>query len=88
MISKQLTSELVKKYGKNEKDSGSTKVQIALLTFDIESLKSHFKNNPKDNHSKRGFMAKISKRKSLLSYLKAKDYQGYLDLIADLKIRK
>ncbi|MDJ1645570.1 30S ribosomal protein S15 [Mycoplasma phocimorsus] len=88
MISKELTSELVKKYGKNEKDSGSTKVQIALLTHDIESLKSHFKNNPKDNHSKRGFMAKISKRKTLLSYLKAKDFQGYLNLIADLKIRK
>lgn len=88
MLTKKVKSNIVKKFGKNEKDTGAIEVQIALLTQDIEKLKPHFKNNPKDNHSKRGFMAKINKRKSLLLYLKKNNYDGYVSLIATLGLRK
>ncbi|QJR43925.1 30S ribosomal protein S15 [Mycoplasma miroungirhinis] len=88
MITKEKKLELIKKFGKNEKDSGSIEVQIAILTEDIESLKKHFQTNKKDLHSMRGFMAKVNHRKSLLSYLKANDQNAYFKLIQELKIRK
>lgn len=88
MLTKKVKTNIVKKFGKTEKDTGAIEVQIALLTSDIEKLKPHFKSNPKDNHSKRGFMAKINKRKSLLAYLKNTNYDSYLKLIAELGLRK
>ncbi|MBU4691288.1 30S ribosomal protein S15 [Mycoplasma zalophi] len=88
MITKEKKLELIKKFGKNEKDSGSIEVQIAILTEDIESLKNHFQTNKKDLHSMRGFMAKVNHRKSLLAYLKSNDQNAYLKLIQELKIRK
>lgn len=79
---------LVKKYGKNEKDTGNAFVQIALLTHDIEKLKPHFQANPKDFHSRRGFLAKITQRKTLLAYLKKNDPETYLKCLEEFKLRK
>ena len=80
--------EIVKKYQKDAKDTGSTEVQVALLTADIVSLTEHMKANKKDHHSRRGLLAKVNKRRSLLTYLKNKDLQRYQDLIASLGLRK
>lgn len=88
MVSSKTKQELIKKFGKNEKDSGSIEVQIAILTEDIENLKSHFTKNPKDLHSKRGFIAKIEQRKKYLEYLKVHNYDSYASLIKKLNIRK
>ncbi|QCZ36756.1 30S ribosomal protein S15 [Mycoplasma nasistruthionis] len=88
MVNKARKAELVAKYGKNAKDTGAAEVQIAILTEDIESLKPHFKNNPKDNHSRRGFLAKISQRKTLLRNLKENNFEAYSKLIDELNIRK
>ncbi|UUD37136.1 30S ribosomal protein S15 [Mycoplasmopsis californica] len=88
MLTKDTKAKLVQKFGKDKKNTGAIEVQIALLTQDIETLKPHFQANPKDNHSKRGFMAKINKRKSLLAYLKRTNYDSYAKLIAELGIRK
>ncbi|MEE3928353.1 30S ribosomal protein S15 [Mycoplasmopsis ciconiae] len=88
MISSAKKAELVKKYGKNDKDTGSTFVQIAILTEDIETLKPHFLNNPKDNHSRRGFMAKISKRRVLLNHLRESDINEYNRCLTEFGLRK
>ncbi|UUD36414.1 30S ribosomal protein S15 [Mycoplasmopsis citelli] len=88
MVTKEKKAELVAKYGKNPKDTGNAFVQIAILTEDIELLKPHFQNNPKDNHSKRGFLAKIAKRKVLLQHLKKTNPAEYLKCLEELKIRK
>lgn len=88
MVSKQRRAEIVTQFGGNAKNSGTMAVQIALLTEDIENLKPHFANNPKDLHSKRGFIAKIERRKKYLNYLKSTDYEAYATLIKQLKLRK
>lgn len=88
MVSSERKKELIKEFGKNEKNSGSIEVQIAILTEDIENLKPHFQKNPKDLHSKRGFIAKIEQRKKYLEYLKEKDFDSYSTLIKKLNIRK
>ena len=71
-LSKSSTSDIVKKYGSNDKDTGSTAVQIALLSKRIEDLQKHFKDHKKDNHSRTGLLQIVSDRKKLLSYLKKK----------------
>lgn len=88
MVSKEKKAELVLKYGKNAKDTGSTFVQIAILTEDIEKLKPHFLANTKDNHSRRGFMAKISKRRLLLQHLKKTNADEYAKCLQELNLRK
>ncbi|WP_025755266.1 30S ribosomal protein S15 [Mycoplasmopsis cricetuli] len=88
MVSKEKKAELIAKYGKNAKDTGNSFVQIAILTEDIELLKPHFQKNPKDNHSKRGFLAKISQRKVLLQHLKKTNPAEYLRCLKELNIRK
>ena len=80
--------ELVKEFGKNEKDSGRTEVQIAILTEEINNLTEHLKVNKHDYHSKRGLLMKVGKRRSLLDYLKDKDVVKYRELIKKLNIRK
>ncbi|OYD26919.1 small subunit ribosomal protein S15 [Mycoplasma testudineum] len=80
--------KVVSEFGGSEKNTGSTEVQIAILTHDIERLKVHFQVNKKDKHSMRGFLAKIAKRKKLLSYLQKNNYDSYLNLISKLGIRK
>lgn len=88
MVSKERKAELIKEFGGSDKNSGSIEVQIAILTEDIENLKPHFTKNPKDLHSKRGFIAKIEQRKKYLEYLKEKNYDSYAALIKKLNIRK
>lgn len=88
MVSKERKAQLIQEFGGNNKNSGAMEVQIAILTEDIEKLKPHFLKNPKDLHSKRGFIAKIEKRKKYLAYLKENNYESYVTLIKKLNIRK
>ena len=87
-VTKERKAELIKKFGKSEKNSGSTEAQIAVLTERINDLTEHFKVHIHDYHSKRGLQMMVGKRRSLLDYLKAKDVEAYRDLIAKLNIRK
>ena len=87
-ITKERKAELVKRFGKNEQDSGNTKVQIAILTDEINDLTEHLKVHIHDFHSKRGLLMKVGKRRSLLDYLKDSDVVAYRELIKELNIRK
>jgi small subunit ribosomal protein S15 len=79
--------DIVKKYQMHEKDRGSTKVQVALLTARINDLTGHFRAHKKDHHSRRGLLKMVGQRRSLLDYLKRNDIEGYRALIADLGLR-
>ena len=87
-LSKERKAELVKKFGKNEKDTGSIQVQVALLTEQIKALTAHLKKNHKDDASKRGLMILVGQRRSLLDYLIRTDRDAYLKLIVELGLRK
>ncbi|MDR1698065.1 MAG: 30S ribosomal protein S15 [Erysipelotrichaceae bacterium] len=87
-LKKEQISEIIKMFGKDEKDTGSTPVQIALLTAQIKELTAHLKTHPKDHHSHRGLMVLIGQRKSLLAYLSSSDYAKYLEVIEKLGLRK
>ena len=87
-ITKEQVAELTKKYGSSETDTGSASVQIAILTTRINALTDHLKSHAKDNHSRRGLLAMVSKRRKLLDYIKERNPQQYLDLISSLQIRK
>jgi len=77
----------VRKYGQHEKDSGSTPVQVALLTERINSLTEHFRVHSKDYHGQRGLLKMVSKRRCLLEYLKRTDLERYRQLIDELGLR-
>ncbi|WP_157216704.1 30S ribosomal protein S15 [Flavisphingomonas formosensis] len=79
---------LIKEHARAEGDTGSPEVQVALLTERINNLTEHFKSHAKDNHSRRGLLMLVNKRRSLLDYLKRKDGTRYSDLIAKLGLRK
>ena len=79
--------EIVKAYGKNEKDTGSAAVQIAMMSQKISELTEHLKSNKKDFATKRGLLMMVGRRKGLLSYLKSKDLEGYRSLVKKLGIR-
>ncbi len=81
-------AEIVKEFGKNEADTGSTEVQIALLTEKINHLTNHLRVHKKDFHSRLGLLKMVGQRKRLLAYLTKKDLNGYRELIAKLGIRK
>ena len=81
-------ADIVKKYGKNEKDTGSVETQIALLTEKITELTEHLKVNAKDFQGKRGLLMMVGKRKRLLSYLKDRNLEDYRKLIKALNIRE
>ena len=87
-ISKERKAELVKQFGKNEKDTGATEVQIAILTEEINNLTEHLKNHIHDFHSKRGLQMMVGKRRSLLDYLKKNDVVSYRNTIEALGLRK
>ena len=87
-ISKDEKAKIINKFGKTKNDTGSLEVQIALLTTDIEKLKPHFQEHKKDLHSKRGFIAKIERRKKYLSHLKNENFDAYSKLIKELGLRK
>ncbi len=86
-ISKERAAEIIKEYGKSENDSGSTEVQIAILTERITNLTEHLQVHRKDNHTRRGLMMLIGKRRGLLKYLKDRDIDTYRQLIKKLAIR-
>ena len=79
--------EIVKTYGKNEKDTGSTAVQVAMMSQKISELTEHLKSNQKDFATKRGLLMMVGKRKRLLSYLKSQNLDEYRELIKKLGIR-
>ena len=80
--------EIVEDFGKNNIDTGSTEVQVALLTKKINELSEHFKIHKKDHHSRRGLLGMINNRRKLLKYLKGKNEKGYQELIKKLGLRK
>ncbi len=87
-LTKERKAELVKKYGKNAKDTGSVQVQVAILTEQITALTAHLKANKKDAHGKRSLMILVGQRRSLLDYMIRTDREAYLKLIVDLNLRK
>jgi len=80
--------EIIDQFRIHEKDTGSSKVQIALLTKRINDLTNHFKVHPKDHHSRRGLLKMVGQRRRLLDYLKVKDPDQYKNLIQELGLRK
>ena len=80
--------EIIKQYGRKEGDTGSPEVQIAVLTEQINILTAHLKTHIHDNHSRRGLLILVGKRRGLLDYLKSKDEQRYVEIIKALNIRK
>ena len=81
-------TEIIQDNAQNEGDTGSPEVQVAILTERIVNLTEHFKTHKKDNHSRRGLLMMVNKRRSLLDYLKKSDQQRYADIIAKLGLRK
>lgn len=86
-MEKAKKQEIIKSFGRNDKDTGSTEVQIALLTERINHLTEHLKANPQDNHSRRGLIKLVGQRKGLLSYLENEDIEKYRELKKALNIR-
>ncbi|HEX8301208.1 30S ribosomal protein S15 [Sphingomonas sp.] len=87
-ITAERKDALIKEHGRESGDTGSPEVQIAILTERIVNLTEHFKGHAKDNHSRRGLLMMVNKRRSLLDYLKKKDATRYTDLIGKLGLRK
>ena len=87
-VSKEMKQARIKEFGVNEKDSGNTKVQIAILTDEINDLTEHLKVHKHDYHSKRGLLMKVGKRRSLLNYLLENDVKRYRDIVSKLGLRK
>ena len=87
-ITAEKKQELIQDNARESGDTGSPEVQVAILTERIVNLTEHFKTHAKDNHSRRGLLMLVNKRRSLLDYLKKKDVQRYSDLIAKLGLRK
>ena len=81
-------NEIKKKYGKNEQDSGTTEVQVAILSDRISYLTEHFKTHTKDHHSRRGLLKLVGQRRRLLDYLAKKDITRYREIIKQLGIRR
>ncbi len=81
-------NEIIAKYAQHEGDTGSPEVQIALLTERINHLNEHLKLHKHDNHSRRGLLKMVGKRRGLLDYLKAKDIERYRAIVAALELRK
>ena len=86
-ITKENKKEIILKFAINKNDTGSAEVQIAVLSKRINNLIDHFENHKHDNHSKRGLLAMVNKRKKLLSYLSKKDEIKYKEIIKKLSIR-
>ena len=85
---KEHKEQIIKHFRKTELDTGSSEVQIALLTFRIKELTEHFKVHKKDNHGRLGLVKLVNQRRNLLKYLKKKDLGSYTKLIGELGLRK
>lgn len=88
MMTKEQKTAIIKEYAAHEGDTGSPEVQIALLTYRINSLTEHLKINKKDHHSRRGLLMMVGQRRNLLAYLQKVDIERYRSIIARLGIRK
>ena len=87
-VTAERKDEIIKDHGRADKDTGSPEVQVAILTERIRNLTEHFKDHHKDNHSRRGLLVMVNKRRSLLAYLKKQDVERYNALIQKLGLRK
>jgi len=87
-LDKEQKQEIITHFGRNGVDSGSTEVQIAMLTARIEHLSQHLQEHTKDHHGRRGLLSMVGKRKRLLGYLERTDYDGYKNLIKSLGLRR
>jgi small subunit ribosomal protein S15 len=87
-LTKDNKQDVIKEFGRTNKDTGSAEVQIALLTRRIEDLTGHFKTNPKDHNSRRGLLKMVGQRRKLLNYLKRKDIEKYREILEKLSLRK
>ena len=87
-LTKLEKSNIIKTFARDEKDTGSPEVQIAILTEEINALTEHLKNNKQDKHSKRGLLIKVGKRRSLLNYLLKNDVVKYREVVKSLGLRK
>ncbi len=87
-IDTKTKQDLIKKFARKEKDTGSPEVQVAILTTRITNLSEHFKTHKKDNHSRRGLLKLVSQRRKILDYVKSKDESRYKTLIEQLGIRR
>ena len=87
-LNKEVKTKIIKDFARDEKDTGSPEVQIAILTNEINALTEHLKNNKQDKASKRGLLIKVGKRRSLLNYLVKTDVKRYRNVVAKLGLRK
>jgi small subunit ribosomal protein S15 len=87
-LTKEAKLEIVKKHGESQEDTGSTKVQVALLTQRINELTEHLRAHPKDHYSRRGLLKLVGRRRRFLNYLQKRDLEGYRALIKELGLRR
>lgn len=87
-LTKEVKQSVIKDNGRHDKDVGSPEVQVAVLTTRITQLTGHFKEHKQDNHSRRGLLTLVNKRRKLLDYLSKKDNSKYLELIKKLNLRR
>ena len=87
-LTKEQKEDIIKKYAKSENDTGSSEVQIAILTQEINELTDHLKVHIHDYHSRRGLLKKVGQRRNMLQYLAKKDIQSYREVIKKLGLRK
>ena len=87
-MTKERKNEIIATFKREEKDTGSSEVQIALLTERIKESTEHLKVHPKDNHSRRGLLKMVGKRRNLLKYLERKDVNRYREITSKLSLRK
>ena len=88
MLTKRVKARIVGEFKKNEKDTGSAEVQIAMLSRQIEELAAHLKKNSKDNHSRRGLLKMVSQRRKLLAYLQKNEPSSYAKIIKKLDLKR
>ena len=87
-LTQEKKQELISKYGRSEGDTGSTEVQVALLTERINELTEHLRSHRKDHHSRRGLLMLVGKRRRLLQYLEQSDLDRYRQVVSDLGLRR
>ncbi len=88
MISKEKKQEIIKDFARFEGDTGSVEVQVAVLTYEINTLTEHLKVHKKDHHSNRGLLKKVGRRRNMLGYLRQTDVNRYRELVSRLGLRK
>jgi len=87
-LAKDTKQDVIQRFGLDPQDTGSTRVQVALLTTRINELSGHLRNHKKDHHGRRGLLVMVGRRKRLLAYLEKTDYEAYKALIAELGLRR